>query len=129
MNTKTLSPYKDAIRYLANARQTLTKHAGKKDGEYADVKYVKNAAGTAYSGVLLALDEFLSRKEGLKYSKPKSIEDYQNRIAKQNKKLLSLLNDAYGTLHISLYYHGVPSVRLMTHGLSTAEEIIEYISE
>jgi Domain of unknown function (DUF5618) len=121
------TPYEDANRYISNAKDTLTKHALKKDGIYGDVKYVKTAAGTAYSGVLLALDEYLKRKEGLKYTKPKSIEEYQTRIAKQNKKLRALLSEVYGDLHIALYYHGNDSVKLMENGLSTAKEIIEYI--
>lgn len=121
------SPYHEAIRYIDNAKTTLKEKAGKKDGEYADIKYVKTAAGTAYAGVLLAIDEYLRRKEGLKFEKPKSIEEYRTRVAKQNKKMLSLLNEAYGDLHISLYYHGIPSVRLMNTGLGAALEIINYI--
>lgn len=123
MNTS----YQEANRYIANAKLTLKEKAGKKDGDYADVKYVQTAAGTAYVGVLLALDEYLFRKEGIKFIKPKSIEEYRTRIAKQNKKLVTLLNEAYAELHISLYYHGIPSVRVMNHGLNTALEIIEYI--
>ena len=119
--------YDEANRYIDNAKLTLKEKAGKKDGEYADIKYVQTAAGTAYVGVLLAIDEYLLRKEGNKFTKPLSIEDYRKRIAKQNKKLLSLLNEAYGDLHISLYYHGIPSVRIMTNGLQTAKEIIEFI--
>lgn len=119
--------YHEASRYLNNARLTLKEKAGKKDGEYADIKYVQTAAGTAYVGVLLALDEYLRRKDGGNFVKPKSIEEYRTRLAKHNKKLLALLNEAYGDLHISLYYHGIPSVRIMNNGLKTAEEILKYI--
>lgn len=126
MNTTT--QYQEVIRYLDNAKEILKEKAGKKDGEYADIKYVQMAAETAYNGVLLAIDEFLRQKEGLKFSKPKSIEEYRTRVAKQNKKLLALLNEAYGDLHISLYYHGIPSVRIMSNGLKTAQEIAEFIS-
>lgn len=114
-------------RYLNNARRILKENAGKKDGEYADIKYVQMAAGTAYVGVLMAIDAYLQQKEGTKYSKPKSIEEYRTRVAKQNKKLLALLNEAYGDLHLSAYYHGNPSVRIMNNGFSTAEEILAYI--
>ena len=116
-------------RYLDNARQILTEKAGKKHGEYADINYVKMAAGTAYSGVLLAIDEYLMRKEGIKFVKPRSIEEYRTRVAKHNKKLLSLLNEAYSDLHLSGYYHGVPSVRVMTNGLNTAQEIVAFLEE
>ena len=121
------NPYDEAYRYINNAKQIIKDKAGKKDGEYAEVKFVQAAAGTAYVGVLLAIDEYLLRKEGNKFVKPKSIEEYRTRTAKQNIKLLSLLNEAYADLHISLYYHGIPSVRVMNNGLQTAEEIIEYI--
>lgn len=126
---KVPTPYQEANCYIDNAKLTLKEKAGKKDGEYADVKYVQTAAGTAYVGVLLALDEYLLRKEGIKFIKPKSIEEYRTRITKQNKKLLSLLNEAYADLHISLYYHGIPSVRVMNNGLGVAREIIEYIKD
>lgn len=127
--SETTTSYQEASRYLSNARLTLKEKAGKKDGEYADIKYVQTAAGTAYVGVLLALDEYLRRKDGGNFVKPKSIEEYRTRLAKHNKKLLSLLNEAYGDLHISLYYHGIPSVRIMNNGLKTAEEILKYIAD
>ncbi|WP_394990102.1 DUF5618 family protein [Emticicia sp.] len=126
---KMLTPYQEANRYIANAKLTLKQKAGKKDGEYADIEYVQIAAQTAYVGVLLAIDEYLLRKEGNKFSKPKSIEEYRTRIAKLNKNLLSLLNEAYGDLYICLYYHGIPSVRVMNNGLGVALEIIEYIAD
>jgi hypothetical protein len=50
------NPYDEAYRYINNAKQTLKDKAGKKDGEYADVKYVQEAAGTAYIGVLFAIE-------------------------------------------------------------------------
>jgi hypothetical protein len=127
-NNQSTNPYTEAHRYLANAKDILKQKAGKKDGEYADVKYVQMASGTAYSGVLLAVDEFLYRKEGNKFVKPKSIEEYRTRVAKQNKKLLSFLNEAYNDLHLVGYYHGTTSVRSITNGINAALEIIEYIA-
>jgi len=41
--------YGEAIRYMNNARECLTK-AKKEDGYYQDQKYVRMACGTAYSG-------------------------------------------------------------------------------
>ncbi|WP_374759023.1 DUF5618 family protein [Dyadobacter chenwenxiniae] len=43
-----------------------------------------------------------------KFVKPKSIEDYCNRLRKYNKTLLSYLNEAYDTLHLAGYYRGTP---------------------
>lgn len=122
-----LTPAQEAERYLENARQILTEKAGKKDGLYADVKYVKMAAGTAYSAALLILDEYLRQKEGIDFTKPKSIEDYTNRLRKFDKKLLALLVDVYDELHIAGYYHGTRSVNTIQTGLSNVRQMLTYI--
>ncbi len=122
------TPYLEALRYMQNATDTLKK-AGKNYGLYKDVKYVKTASGTAYSAILYALDEYLKRKEGNKYAKPKSIEDYKGRITNKDKKLLALLVDAYDTLHLAGYYHGTTSVNTITTGFERAYKIIEYIKD
>lgn len=121
-----LTPYEDAMRYMDNAKDLLKK-ADKMDNVYRDLKYVKMASGTAYSGVLLALDEYLSRKEGTKYKKPKSIDDYRIRIGKQNRKVLDWLNIVYDDLHISGYYIGTPSFFTIKRGFDKAYELIEII--
>lgn len=125
--TNTLSPAEEAARYLQNARQILTNKAGKKDGLYADVKYVKMAAGTAYSAALLILDEYLRQKEGIHFTKPKSIEDYMSRLRKYNKKLLALLADVYDELHLAGYYHGTKSVNTIQTGLENVKQMLTYI--
>lgn len=127
LQEKLSNPYEEAYRYINNAKQILKDNSGKKDGEYANIKCVQTAAETAYEGVLLAINEYLFRKEGSTFVKPKSIEEYRTRTAKQNNKLLSLLNEAYANLYISLYYHGIPSVRVMNNGLQTASDIIKFI--
>lgn len=123
----TLPPAEEATRYLDNARQILTEKAGKQDGLYADVKYVKMASGTAYSAALLILDEYLKQKEGIHFKKPKSIEDYTNRIRKYDKKLLRLLINAYDELHIVGYYHGTRSVDIIQTGLDNVKQMLAYI--
>ena len=123
------TPYQEALRYMANAKESLQK-AKKEDGLYNDIKYVKTASGTAYSGVLVALDEFLRRKEGAgKFKKPKSIEDYKTRIGKIDKKINVLLTYVYGELHLLGYYHGTNSVEIITNGMDKAYKIIEYIKD
>ena len=118
----------EALRYMSNAEETLKK-AGKDraNGNFADVKYVKTAAGTAYSGVLLALDAWLQQQEGAKFKKPKSIDDYRVRLAKQNKKLLGFLNNVYDELHLLGYYHGTTSPKLLKIGFEHAYTIIDFI--
>lgn len=120
------SPHSEALRYLANAKETLVK-AKNENGIYKDVKYVQTASGTAYNGVLIAVDEYLRRKEGIRYTRPKSIEEYRTRLAKQNKSLLKKLNFIYDTLHLAGYYHGTTSVKTITEGLTAAKEIVSFI--
>lgn len=122
-----LSPAQEAERYLENARQILTEKAGKKDGLYRDIKYVKMAAGTAYSAALLILDEYLEQKEGIHFTKPRSIEDYKSRLRGYNKKLLALLVDVYDELHLAGYYHGTQSVNTIQQGLENVKRMLAYI--
>ena len=61
---KSGNPYKGAMRYIDNARLQL-KQAGKEDNFYIDEKYVKTACGTAYSGMLKALDFLFDIKKDL----------------------------------------------------------------
>lgn len=124
---KTTAVHSEVVRYFDNAKEILKTKAGKKDGQYADIKYVQMAAGTAYNGVLLAIDEYLRSKEGLNFIKPRSIEEYRTRLAKQNKKLLTLLNEAYDDLHLAGYYHGTPSVKTINNGMHTAYEILAFL--
>lgn len=123
----TLPPAEEALRYLENAKAILSEKAGKEDGLYADVKYVKMASGTAYSAALLILDEFLKQKEGLKFTKPSSIEDYTCRVRKYDKKLMRLLVEVYDELHINGYYHGTKSVKTIQLGLDNVKQMLNYI--
>ena len=120
--------YSEAKRYMDNAKECLSK--AKKDGDYyRDPKYVKMACGTAYSGVLMALDGFLILK-GLEKPKgklKKSIEYYQNNIANIDKKMLKYLNSAYFILHLSGYYDGNDNASVIKDGFDEAYKIIEKI--
>jgi hypothetical protein len=121
--------YGEAVRYMDNANDFLKK--AKKDGKfYQDPKYVKIACGTAYSGLLVALDGFCILK-GIHTSNSKkvrkSIEYYQQNLAKQDKKMLDNLNSAYKILHLSGYYDGINNVTVIKEGLNLANAIIEKI--
>ena len=120
--------HREALRYMDNAKECLTK-AKKENGFYYDQKYVRMACGTAYSGLLVALDCFLILK-GIK--KPtskerKSIEYYQQNITKIDKKMLGSLNSAYKILHLWGYYDGIDNVETLKIGFSDANNIIEKI--
>ncbi|MDR0866163.1 MAG: DUF5618 family protein, partial [Candidatus Symbiothrix sp.] len=111
--------YAEAIRYMDNAKETLKK-AGKEDGYYNDSKYVKTACGTAYNGVLIALDTYLLIKGVKKVAKNrKSIEYYYNNLHNLDKKLVNYLNSAYEILHLSGYYDGIRDARVVKVGFDT----------
>jgi len=120
--------YNEALRYMDNAKRCLTE--AKKEGKYyQDAKYVKMACGTAYNGMLIALDGFLKCKdiEVLGKKRRKSIEYYQEQIAMIDKKMLTQLNVAYNILHLSGYYDGISSVSVIKEGFEHAYIIIEKI--
>ena len=119
--------YPEIDRYLANAREILSTKAQKDGNEYKDINYVQMASGTAYNAVLMIVDQYLKKKEGEKFVKPKSIEEYRNRVRKYNKTLLSYLNEAYDTLHLAGYYHGTPSVRTIKEGLDATKKMLAMI--
>jgi len=120
--------YEEAVRYMDNAKETLQK--AKKDGShYTDKKYVRTACGTAYNGVLLALDAWFVLKGIPKPNKKqrKSIEYYMSNIAQIDKKLATYLHSVYNVLHLDGYYDGVTAVKIIDGGFEVAYEIIEKI--
>ena len=120
--------YGEAMRYMANAKECLTK-AKKESGYYQDQKYVRMACGTAYSGMLVALDCFLILKGVHKPTakERKSIEHYQKNITTIDKKMLATLNSAYQILHLSGYYDGIVNANVIKEGFSEADKIINKI--
>jgi hypothetical protein len=105
--------YGEAMRYMNNARKYLSE--AKKEGDfYHDKKYVKTACGTAYNGLLVALDGYLQLKDiKPKGKERKSIEYYQSNITKIDKKMINYLNSAY--------------VGVVKRGFDLANTIIEKI--
>jgi len=120
--------YTEAIRYMDNAKESL-KNAQKEGKFYQDPKYVKTACGTAYSGLLVALDGYLILKGANKPKKNlrKSIEYYQENITKIDRKLLDYLINAYKILHLSGYYDGITAAGTIKEGFNFAYKIIEKI--
>ena len=123
-----LQYYSEAMRYMDNAKECLKK--AKKEGDYYhDQKYVRMACGTAYSGILVALDGYLTVK-GIhkpKSKERKSIEYYQKNISNIDKKLLNCINSAYKILHLLGYYDGIEKVDVVISGFDEAYKIIDKI--
>ena len=119
--------YAEAMRYMSNAKETLQK-ARKEDNYYADKKYVRTACGTAYNGVLLALDTYLELKGvEMPKKKRKSIEFYTANVAQLDGKLLKELNVVYDVLHLSGYYDGVQDAVVVKRGFDVAFDVIDRI--
>lgn len=118
--------YKEAIRYMDNAKETLKK-AGKEDDLYKDSKYVKTASGIAYNAVLKALDGYFLLKDVKGPKSRKSIEFYRTNTSKIDKKMLNYLNSAYNILHLDGYYDGILSVDVINTGFKLAYTIIDKI--
>ena len=118
--------YGEAMRYMHNAKDCLQK-ANKEGKYYNDTKYVKMACGTAYNGVLTALDGYLMLKdvELPTGNERKSIEFYRNNLAKIDKKMLNTLNTAYKVLHLLGYYDGIEDATVVKRGMEDAYTIIE----
>ncbi len=57
------NPITESKLYIENAKLILSEKAQKEDDRYYDVKYIKMAAHTAYSGVLLVVDYLLGAKK------------------------------------------------------------------
>ena len=120
--------HSEAVRYMDNAKEYL-KNAQKEGNYYRDVKYVKTACGTAYNGVLIALDCFLILKGIHKPTgkERKSIEYYQKNLGKLDRKMLDYVNGAYKILHLWGYYDGIESVSVVKEGFTEANKIIDRI--
>ena len=120
--------YREALRYFENAEDTLKLKAKKKDKYYEDVKHVRTACGTAYSGTLLAIDTLLELKgKPLKTRSRLSVEDYRKQLAIVDKKLLKTFNTAYQVLHLFGYYDGGTNFDVIKAGMNSAKEIINKI--
>lgn len=101
---------KEAIRYLENAKELLSK-SGIEGDRYEDIKYIKQACGTAYLAVLKAIDEYLINKGVSEKELPKSVDGYREMLKKHlsihNGKLTREFEKLYKELHIAGYYRGL----------------------
>lgn len=119
------NPIEEARRYVDNAKDLL-REKGELDPEthsYSDRKYVKMAGNTLWNGVLFILDAVFHVRKNKK-SRP-DISDYQQAIVGRDKKLLTLVNDGYNILHLSMGYDGILNKKVCDEGIRVAGEIID----
>jgi hypothetical protein len=124
---------KEAIRYLENAKDILSK-SPIEDNIYLDDKYVKSACGVAYLGVLRAIEDYLLSKGLSKKELPKKVEEYMKALKKYaspyNGKLVKEFDALYDTLHIAGYYRGLlHSTSVVKEALKAAQTFIEKLSK
>jgi len=122
---------REALRYLENAKEILKK-APVENSVFTDVKYVREAYGTAYLAILKAIDEYLLHKGLSKKELPKSTDGYrralQRHLAIHDGKLLREFESLYEELHIAGYYRGLLSrVDVVKGSLKAAKAFIEKI--
>lgn len=125
---KTTDRYKEAVHYLENAKDILRTKANKKDDFYQDTKYVSMACGTAYKGVLMLIDAWLEMKGKpirVKNNRP-NVDDYRRALG-TDRKMLNYFNGTWETLHCAGYYDAYPGVKLISAGMSYAEDIFNVI--
>jgi len=122
MEAKT--PIQEAKRYLANAKEILSEKAGKDGDYYADSKYVKMAGDTAWKGVLIALDSvfYVKRRPYQRVS----VDDYKAAVAKTNRQVLTMVNEGYQILHLSMGYDGTKNYKVCQAGMEEAKRIIDW---
>ncbi|MCL2598269.1 MAG: DUF5618 family protein [Paludibacter sp.] len=123
------NPIKEAERYLSNARQILSEKAGKDGNYYEDPKYVKMAGDTAWKGVLVALDAVTDVRKNVKSEQRVDIQDYQNAIAKKDRKMTKPLHSAYQSLHLYLGYDGNLSYKIVQGALSDGKSIVAWAAK
>jgi hypothetical protein len=130
-----METYTEAYRYLDNAKEILRSKAKKRGKFYNDIKYVRMACNTGYSGLLVALDDFF-RTKGIKMPPQKgkrkqavSVDFYKQNLAKLNKTKLKEFNSAYSYLHLYGGYDGDLLVDTSKNGLELAQSIIDWIDK
>ena len=122
---------KEALRYLNNAKEIL-KSTSVEDGTYTDVKPVREACGTAYLAVLIAIDEYLLKKGISKKDLPRSVDAYRRALQKyltvDDGKLRREFEALYEALHIAGYYRGnLYLVNMIKDALKAARSFIDKI--
>ena len=121
---KRKNPIDEARRYVENAKKTLQEN-GELDVElnrYEDEKYVRAAGNYLWLGVLMALDAVFHVRKDRRTRV--DIKDYQQAVAKRDRKLLALVNDGYDVMHLYMNYDGNQQKGLCDNGFRLANDII-----
>lgn len=117
-------PLTEARRYVENAKELLQKKE-KYDPEtdsYNDKKYVRAAGHYLWNGVLIIIDGVFhigSKKGRANYN------DFRTAVGPRDRKLLTMVNNAYDILHLYMGYDGVLDKSVCDKGFQLANDIID----
>src|SRR3990167_2987651 len=119
----------EALRYFENAKELLGK-SPIEDDTYTDIKYVKEACGTAYLAVLKAIDEYLISRGVSEKELPQSVDGYREILKKHlsihNGRFTREFEKLYKALHIAGYYRGLlDDVNALKDYFKVAKSFIE----
>lgn len=123
--------YKEAYRYYKNAKGRLKESHVLYD-RYQDLKPVREACGTCYLAMLLALDGYFLERGVQSDKLPISTEGYQELLRKHavhNGKIKNAYYNAYEILHIKGYYRGTGDVNAVKGGFEKAKLIIDTLGK
>ncbi|MBI2471906.1 MAG: DUF5618 family protein [Planctomycetes bacterium] len=120
---------KESLRYLQNAKEILAR-TPIEGNNYADVKFVREAFGTAYLAILEAINEALLKKGLSKKEFPKSVEGYRKALQQyfsvHNGRLMRDFESLYDMLHIAGYYRGlIYNTTVVKDALKATKEFID----
>ena len=122
--------FSEAVRYYANAQERLAESKTEYN-RYKDLKPVREACGTAYLAVLLALDGYFVERGADRENLPSSVEEYQksmNKYLVHNGKIRNAFFNVYEVLHLWGYYRGIGDVDVAKDGFGEAKRIIETLT-
>ncbi len=123
--------YNEAIRYYKNAKEKL-KEAPVEYNRYQDLKPVREACGTCYLAVLLALDGYFFQR-GVKQDKlptsTKEVWDYLDKYLVHNGIIENAFQNAYEILHVWGYYRGAGNIHVVKAGFENAKIVIDTITK
>lgn len=133
MRIKYASPdayFKEAFRYLENAKLRL-RESPIQYNRYQDIKPVREACGTCYLAVLLAVDGYLLQRGVNENNLPSSTKEYWLALEKyipHNGKLANAFSNAYEVLHIFGYYRGGAVPEMIKAGFQNAKLVIDTLT-
>ncbi len=119
------NPIEEARRYLADAKELLSKKAKKRGRFYNDPKYVRMAGDTAWHGVFIALEATFGMSKKKKKGRL-DVNDYKTAVKARNKTIGRVVDSAYNYLHLFMGYDGDLNLTTAQEGLRQAHEIVDW---